>query len=72
MTNADGREAALTRAKVALDAYGVNDQGVEIETVMGDLIADLMHYADVNDIDLPEILEKAMNTFESDRAEWDR
>jgi hypothetical protein len=62
-------------ANTALSAFGIEtgmiNAGEDDQTIMGDLVADLMHFADRNNIDFEKVLRGARMHYEEETSDRD-
>lgn len=73
MSNIPTNEDRAGWAQVAVDAFAAETNmdaaGEDMQTVMGDLLADLMHLCQQNDIDFERILATGKMHFEAELEE---
>lgn len=63
----DNRAAwAATALNAFADVTMMNTAGEDGETILGDLLADLMHWCDRNGVDFNDMLERARDHYEEE------
>ena len=64
----DTLERALYRAEIVTDLYDEKD--IEPQQNLGDVLTDLVHYADARGLNIHAALEKGLWMADEERADW--
>jgi hypothetical protein len=65
---ADTLERALWRAEIITDMY--DEKGIEPQQNLGDVLTDLVHYADAHGLNIHAAFEKGLWMADEERSDW--